>query len=425
VAEFTHTVPSGSRIVVVVSSGPMDEDFRSKLEADNITMPEVLGKSQGVALEELSDLGFKPRVIYDYNDDIVKGAVMDQHPQAGVLASPELESLLLVSSGPSINERVQVNLPDVVGMNEAEATAKLKDAGLSPQIVHYKSSEFPKGIVSAQIPDTASLVATPEVKSKVAWVIIGIIIVGLLALGYFINDRMNLTPPPPVETVVTQVTIPSLIGLSEDEAGIELQKAGLSVGQVSTADAADTPVGATPGTVITTTPAAGEEVLPGSPVSLILAGDAAAEAATLVTIPDVAGKNEDEVNALFEGLNLRVNLVRGPDLNVPENYAIAQSPAAGSEAVTDSVVVVVISTGTPPDPVLIDLVDVTGLPVSEAMTKLQEMGLVVTLPLGDEAASGTVVKQTPVAGANQVLVGSVVILEVETPTTAPATTTAP
>ena len=185
-AEFTHTIPSGSRIVVVVSTGPLDDEARAKMESDNIHMLDVMGKSQGVALEELAEIGIKPRVIYDYNDHILKGAVMDQHPTPHVLTSPQLESLLLVSSGPSINERVEVNLPDVVGMEAEEAAEKLRDAGLSPQIVHYKSSSVQKGKVSAQIPDTASLVATPEVKSKVAWVFIGIIIVALLALGYFV-----------------------------------------------------------------------------------------------------------------------------------------------------------------------------------------------------------------------------------------------
>lgn len=414
-AEFVHTIPSGSRVVVVVSTGPLDEEFRTQMEIDDIRMLDVMGKSQGVALEELAEIGFKPRVIYDYNDSITKGAVMDQHPAAGLLSSPKLESLLLVSSGPSINERVQVNLPNVIGMNETEATAKLKDAGLSPQIVYYKSSSVEKGKVSAQIPDYESLVAQPEVKSKVAWIIIAVIIAALLALGYFVGGRMNITPPPPIEQAVSQVVVPNLIGLTVEEVERELQKADLVLGQAITASAEDTPHGATPGTVIETAPAEGAEITAGSPITIILAGEAPGEAADMTLVPDLAGMEEGEAIILFEELDLYVNIVRAPDLEVPVDTVIMQSPAAGTEVTLESVVVVVISTGAPSEPVLLELADVREMPVSEATYALQETGLVVTLPLGNlgnETAVGSVKAQMPEPGT-EVLLGSVVILEVE------------
>ena len=415
-AEFTHTIPSGSRIVVVVSTGPLDAAHKQSMEDKDIRMLDVMGKSQGIALEELAEIGLKPRVIYDYNDSIAKGAVMAQHPAAGVLTCPDMESLLLVSSGPSINERVQVNLPDVRGLEEGEASAKLKDAGLSPQIVHYKSSSVQKGKVSAQIPNTDSLVAQPEVKSKVAWIFIAVIIAALLGLGYFIFERTNIEPPPPVEHAVSQVVVPNLIGLTEESATLELQKADLSLGQVTTASAEDTPQGAVPGTVISSTPAEGQEVVEGSPISIVLAAEAPGEAADMVLVPNTVGLSEEAVLDIFEELNLTANIVRSPDLEVPEGNVIMQSPAGEAEVIEGSIVVVVISTGEPLEPTEIELADVTGLPVSEATYELQEAGLVVTLPLmggSNEAALGTVEGQMPEAGRS-VLLGSVVILEVET-----------
>ena len=415
-SEYTHTIPSGSRIVVVVSTGPLDEDFRTKMESDNILMPDVLGKSQGTALEELAEIGFKPRVIYDYNDDIMKGSVMDQHPVAGVLASPELESLLLVSSGPSINERVQVNLPDVTGLSEEEATSKLKDAGLSPQIVRYKSSSVEKGKVSAQIPDAASLAAQPEVKSKVAWVVIAVIIAALLALGYFAIARLDLTPPPPAGEVVVQLAVPNLIGLTEEEADRELTRVGFTLGTVSVATLEDTPYGALPGTVIKTSPNYGDEVAEGAPVSLVLAADPNDGEIYTTHVPDVLGHDEEDVYASFEGLELVFNIVRSPDLEVPEGQVALQSPSGGTEVLEGSVVVVVVSTGEPSDIIQFPLADVTGLSVSEAIEILHGYGLVATLPMsgadGEGEALGTVVRQVP--GPDElVLLGSVVILEVE------------
>jgi len=399
--------------VVVVSTGPLDPEQRAKIERDNIHMPDVMGESQGIALEKLAEIDLKPRVIYDYNDAIAKGAVMDQHPAPDSLISPDLESLLLVSSGPSINERVQVNLPDVVGMQAEEAADKLRDAGLSPQIVHYKSSSVEEGRVSAQIPDTASLVAQPEVRSKVVWVIIGVIIAALIALGYVVSEHLDLSPPPPVEQVVAQVVVPNLIGLSEGEAEVELQKAGLTLGQVSVAPAEDTPQGAQAETVIQTMPAEGEEVLEGSPVSLVLAADLYEPAADMVIVPDVVGLEEGEIDAAFEDVDLDVSVVRGPDLEVEEDFVVLQSPVAGEEVPAESVVVVVVSTGEPLDPVLIALDDVVGMPVSQATEILQDAGLVVALPPNQGAAAGSVISQIP-EGGTEVLVGSVVVLGVQT-----------
>jgi serine/threonine-protein kinase len=387
------------------------------MEDNNIHMLDVMGKSQGLALEELAEIGLRPRVIYDYNDSIAKGAVMAQHPAAGSLTSPDLESLLLVSSGPSINERVQVNLPDVRGLEEEEASAKLKDAGLSPQIVHYKSSSILKGKVSAQIPNTDSLVAQPEVKSKVAWVIIAVIIAALLGLGYFIFERTNIEPPPPVERAIAQVVVPNVLGLSEEAAALELQKANLNLGQVTTASAEDTPQGALPGTVISSTPAEGQEVAEGSPISIILAAEQSEDFADMLVVPDTQGLSEEEITSLFEDLNLDVNIVRSPDLEVPEGSVIMQGPLEGTEVAEGSIIVVVISTGEPLEPAVLTLPDVRRLPVSEATYELQEAGLVVTLPLlgaGSDLALGAVAGQMPEAGST-VLLGSVVILETVMP----------
>ncbi|MCL2403547.1 MAG: PASTA domain-containing protein [Coriobacteriia bacterium] len=416
VAEFTHTIPSGSRIVVVVSTGPLDDAHRQEMEDNDIRMLDVMGKSQGVALEELAEIGLKPRVIYDYSDAVAKGAVMAQHPAADVVISLELESLLLVSSGPSINERVQVNLPDVRGKEAEEAATKLRDAGLSPQIVHYKSSSVQKGKVSAQIPNTDSLVAQPEVKSKVAWIAIAVIVAVLLGLGYFIFERTNIVPPPPVEQVVSHVVVPNLLGLDEEGARLELQKLGLTLGQVTTAYAEDTPQGAAPGTVIGSIPAEGEEVIEGSPISIVLAGEAPGDALGMTLVPDVLGLDEEEALAIFEEFNLTANIIQSPNLEVREGYVLMQSPIGHTEVAEESIVVVVISTGEPLEPEELELADVTGLPVADATEKLQEAGLVVTLPLrggGNETVLGAVVKQMPEAG-EIVLLGSVVILEVET-----------
>ena len=408
------TIPSGSRVVVVVSKGPLDDETRAALERDNLHMPDVLGKTQGAALEALADIDLHPKVIYDYNDTIGKGSVMDQHPVAGKLISPNLESLLLISSGPALNTPVQVTLPDVVGLLADEAEEQLRGAGLSPQFVHAKSSTVEAGKVLAQIPDAASLVATPEVKSRVIWVIIALIMVVLAAIGYYVFSRNTVSAPPPVEQVVSQVLVPNLIGLSEEEAKVELQKVGLTLGAVTVAAAENTPHGAKPGTVVSTTPKEGEEIVAGSSVAIEIAADTEGVPSGEVLVPNLKGLDEVGVKKALKDTGLELSVVSGPSTSTDPGLVFLQSPLADTTVPTASVVVVVLSSGEPADTTKVTLPDVVNKPVAEATQVLQDLGVVVSLAAIGEDATGPVETQVPEAG-KKVYKGGVVILRIKTP----------
>jgi beta-lactam-binding protein with PASTA domain len=284
---------------------------------------------------------------------------------------------------------------------------------LSPQIIHAKSDTSEKNTVIAQIPDAASLVAVPEVKSRIIWIVIAVILAILLGFGYYVFSRNNIAPPPAAETVVTQATVPNLIGLDEEQAKLELQKAGLILGQVNIAAPEITPQGAASGTVVMSTPNEGEEILPGSPVSIEVVGDSN-EAVGLIAVPDLEGLKEAKAKTKLEDLGFVINVVRSPAQTAKADRAFLQSPAAGELAPEGSVVVVVLSTGEPTDATTVALPNVVGKPLSEAAAELQGLGLVVTLPIAsDEAASGLVTGMLPAAGG-EVYIGSVVILQVAT-----------
>jgi serine/threonine-protein kinase len=267
--------------------------------------------------------------------------------------------------------------------------------------------------VSAQIPDSASLVVKPEVKSRVLWVFIAVILVLLLAFGYVLMKR-GVRPPALVEQTVTQVIVPTLTGLTEEEAKLELEKAGLKVGTVTKkVPLEEAPLGTKIGTVVRTTPKEGDEIAAGSPVTLEIARPPSPDAVEEVTqVPNLTGLKEKDAEAVLRKAALDISVVSGPSLKSRKGLVFMQSPAAGREVAVNTVVVVVVSTGKPADTKRVTIPDVFGLPVAEATQALQKLGLVVTLSVEIETASGSVATQMPAAG-KKVPKGSVVILGID------------
>ncbi|MDR1775878.1 MAG: PASTA domain-containing protein [Actinomycetes bacterium] len=407
------TVPAGSRVVVVVSTGALDADALQAIETDDLTMPDVLGMSQGAALEAVSRIRLRPRVIYDYHETLRKGSVMAQHPASGTRVSPDLESLLLVSSGPSINERVPVNLPNVVGMSESDAAARLRAAGLSPQFVHEKSATVPAGLVSAQIPDEASLAVRPKSRGWIAWLLIALLVIVLAVFGIPYLSR-SFRSQTPADQGVTQVKVPDVVGKQLDDATTAIQDAGLKVGTIVYVEATS---GKKSGTVTASTPAAGQSVAADSPVILEVVGNAPADQPDngtkvieeTATVPDVSGLTEKAARKALDAAGFKVSTIDSPSETVKSGMVITQSPAAGAAVSPKSTVVIVLSSGAPADPTTVDVPEVVGLPVADATQTLQNLGLVVKLT--PDGAAGNVTEQVPAQGST-VPKGSVVILTV-------------
>ncbi len=106
-------VPSGSRVVVVVSAGP----HPSPPTAFVVTPP-VVGKDQGKALAELQEVGLQAQVFNDYSDSLKRGDVIGQLPSAGASTPAGSEAVLIVSSGKAPAPTAAAVLPEVVGKTE-------------------------------------------------------------------------------------------------------------------------------------------------------------------------------------------------------------------------------------------------------------------------------------------------------------------
>lgn len=368
-------IPSGSRVVVVVSSGPTT--FGA---GPTVGVPRVTGTSQGNALSALQDLGFNAQVYNDYSETVPRGRVIAQLPAAGVAAAEGSEVALIVSSGGSPVQRADVALPDVVGMREADAVAALQAAALSPQVSYQHHPSVPAGYVSAQVPD-ASTVEVVEVRRNNLWIWVAaaVAVLGLVLLGVLFFGQRG----------ARVATVPDVTGLTQTEAVSVLQSAGFRMGSVEASESAEV----AEGTVVGQDPAAGAEAAEGTAVDLVVSGGP-----QQVQLPDVTGMTEGEALSELQAQGMSVTVTRSNSVSVERGVVMSQSPRVGSRVPVGSEVAIVVSEGAPNQTA--NVPDVVGMSEADARAALTAAGFEVFRAENpsDDVAAGQVIAQAPAAG---------------------------
>jgi eukaryotic-like serine/threonine-protein kinase len=107
-------VTKGTRVRLLVSQGP-----------EQVTVPDVTGLTRESAEARLGDEGLEVATEEQESDE-PEGNVISQSPGGGTRVSRGATVTIVVSTG-----RPQVTVPDVVGIGEDRATARLSAAGLS------------------------------------------------------------------------------------------------------------------------------------------------------------------------------------------------------------------------------------------------------------------------------------------------------
>jgi beta-lactam-binding protein with PASTA domain len=123
--------------------------------------------------------------------------------------------------------------------------------------------------------------------------------------------------------------VPSVNGMTREEAVRALEGAGFDVG-----DVAERPSNTPAGQVIESNPRAGAETTIPSTVSLVVSAGP-----TVVLIPSVIGQSVAQARQLIENAGLLVADVRTPDgqvLNDDAAIVVATTPAAGAQVATGS-----------------------------------------------------------------------------------------
>jgi beta-lactam-binding protein with PASTA domain/tRNA A-37 threonylcarbamoyl transferase component Bud32 len=281
----------------------------------------------------------------------------------------------------------QVDVPNVIGRPSATASQILQNRGFEVQIDPAVNADVPRDQVFAQDPRPGQTADE----------------------GSTVHLRVSSGPG--------QAAVPSVVGLSQNEAEKQLQDAGFK--SKAAEEFSDT---VKKGEVISTAPAVGTLVERGTTVTLTVS-----KGKEQVAVPDVDGETEDNARSAIEAAGLRVGKVTEEESDQDPGTVIAQSPAAGKKVAKGSAVTLTVAKA-------VKVPDVVDETEEDATNALEDAGFVVRVR--DRATTsteedGVVLEQSP-AGDEERPKGSRVTIIVgrlgtatPSPTASPTTTPAP
>ncbi len=183
------------------------------------------------------------------------------------------------------------------------------------------------------------------------------------------------------------VTVPSLTGMTIDDATKRLEKSGFKLKQGE----ARPSEGAPAGSIIEQDPLGGTVARPGITVSVVTSAGQRE-----VVVPETRGMSRRDAERALEQAGFSVGSVTQQSSDSARGTVLATNPAAG-EKVAAGAVTLVISSG----PASVTLPNVTGRSYADARSTLEQIGLAVAGSGLDSASTepaGTVVSQSPSAG---------------------------
>jgi eukaryotic-like serine/threonine-protein kinase len=249
----------------------------------------------------------------------------------------------------------KVGVPTVVGADQANAEAKLRQDGFRVDTVQ-KTAEQPAGQVIGQDP-------TGGTKAKK-------------------GSTVTLT----VSAGPQQVAVPQVVGLTVSSARGRLQKVGLQASERE--ENSDT---VAEGRVISVSPTEGQKVDKGSSVTLVVSSGK-----PQVQVPDVVGKSFDEAQSTLQAAGFKVTRVDKESDKDP-GTVLSQNPRSGGRIDAGSTIALTVAKA----PSQVPVPDVTGEDAPTAIAALSGQGFVidqqskdVPTPDGD----GVVLEQSPTGG---------------------------
>jgi serine/threonine-protein kinase len=261
-------------------------------------VPAVVGENLQDASANVQNAGFNPDILQVTNSKKA-GTVIHQDPQPGTKANEGSSVTLTVSTGPG-----STTVPSVSGESQKQAEKTIKQALLKIDRTNTETSDtVPAG--EATRTDPGAGVSLP-VNSKVA---------------LFISEGKP------------QVTVPNVQGDTQATAETTLKNDGFTVSTSTEVSSS-----ATPGTVISQTPAGDTSVDPGSNVSIVIA-----EAPPTVNVPFVQGDKASAASNTLTSAGLKVTQrTQTVTDQAKDGVVISQSPNAGSSVTKGSTVTIVV-----------------------------------------------------------------------------------
>lgn len=197
--EFSLTVKSGQVIRTIPSRGTKVRKGRQvvvvgSVGPEMVTVPEVVGQTFNAAKAALERDGFTVGRHADYDDTVLLGQVISQSPEGSQRAVKGSRVTLHVSKGPP-----PVRLPDVTGIAEPDARSTLEGLGFVVKETKDFSASVPNGSVISQ--DPAGDTTQPK--------------------GSTVDLVISKGPE--------SFPMPSVVGMSSEQARSELEGLGLTV----------------------------------------------------------------------------------------------------------------------------------------------------------------------------------------------------
>jgi beta-lactam-binding protein with PASTA domain/tRNA A-37 threonylcarbamoyl transferase component Bud32 len=260
-----------------------------------VAVPNVVGLKEAAAVNLIQNAGFEPKVEHAANPDVERGRVMSQNPDAGTRIQKGDRVTLLVSTGAP-----KTSVPNVVGMDYADAVQALNDANLNAKR-HQVFSPKPAGQVVAQNPKAGEQVVE--------------------------GTEVVLNVSKGAKTVA----VPNVVGMSEANARATLEQAGFQVQSVSA------PSDSTPqGNVSAQSPSAGTDAPKGSTVTITVSSGP-----STTTVPDEVGQEKQVAMDDLKANGFKVKVVNTA-VSDPgqENIVQDQDPSGGNQAPPGSTVTI-------------------------------------------------------------------------------------
>ena len=108
-------------------------------DGEQVEVPDVTGYSKDKAVKALEELGLTVDVAEAYSDDVAAGKVISTSPKAGKKIDKSSVVNMVVSKGPE--DEAEISVPKIIGLSEADAKAKLKEAKLASGTVSQDFSD--------------------------------------------------------------------------------------------------------------------------------------------------------------------------------------------------------------------------------------------------------------------------------------------
>jgi serine/threonine-protein kinase len=249
---------------------------------------------QAQAEQQIRAAGLVPAVNKGSNDHVPQGQVYKQDPGAGSKIDKGGTVTLWVSTGPP-----KVTMPDVKGEQWTQAQQTLVNLGLKPQKFNVG------GKTAGQVTATEPSAGTKVPKGSTV--------------------RVNVSTGPKIATV------PSVVGLSIQDATARLNQAGFNANPKFVDSTAPQ------GQVISQTPSPGSSEPEGTSVTLNVSNGPPQK-----TVPDVVGYTSQQAVQALEAAGFQVNQQYTQTGAAGDNIVQSQNPAGNSQAPQGSTVTIVI-----------------------------------------------------------------------------------